>query len=50
MPRNDTTLRDGACVRCGNDLDSDDQRCQSCGLTDPRNPASAVWLPLGTWK
>lgn len=37
----------GRCVRCGNDLGEDRGRCSSCALTDPDDPASAVWHDLG---
>ena len=32
------------CVRCGREVD-DPARCRSCGLTDPAEGASRVWLP-----
>ncbi|WP_295790886.1 hypothetical protein [uncultured Microbacterium sp.] len=32
------------CVRCGREVD-DAERCRSCGLTDPADGASGVWLP-----
>lgn len=40
-------LYPGRCVRCGNELDDDKDRCETCGLSPPEALASRAWVRAG---